>query len=261
MRRVVRIIVVIAVATFGAAWLVMQPMKSAPVLQTQAVPISAAPATSTTSTVKPDAPASAAPLAGPMQFAAATGPSVTVHASPGGAVRSTISNPLYTLPLVMLVKSVVNSEWLEVHLPSRPNGSTGFIRVAEVQVRTVTTQVLVEQRFRRLSVWDNGRLVFESPVAVGKAATPTPNGTFYAQGTAATGNPRGAYGPLIVVVSSHSDVHKTFAGGDGLIGIHGTNQPGLIGQAVSNGCIRMPNAAATEVGRLVAPGSPVVVVP
>ena len=95
----------------------------------------------------------------------------------------------------------------------------------------------MEQRFRRLTVWDGGRLVFETPVAVGKDRTPTPNGVYYVQGIVKAS---GAYGPFIMALSSHSDVHKTFAGGDGLVGIHGTNQPGLIGQAISNGCIRLP---------------------
>jgi lipoprotein-anchoring transpeptidase ErfK/SrfK len=129
-----------------------------------------------------------------------------------------------------------------------------------VRLSTVTTQVLIEQGLRRLTVWDGGRLVFETPVAVGKPSTPTPNGTYYVQGIVKM-DPRGAYGPNILALSSHSEVYKTFAGGDGLVGMHGTNQPELIGQAVSNGCIRMPNAAASELARTIPAGTPVVVVP
>ncbi|MBA3653508.1 MAG: L,D-transpeptidase [Actinobacteria bacterium] len=261
MRRVVGLVIVAAVATVAGV-LVARPTASTPALKAESVAVSIVEPTSTT--VRPDVGATgatAAPLTGPFQVASVIGTRITVAKSPGGELLSELTNPLYTLPLVFLVKSAGAGDWLEVRLPTRPNGSSGFVRMADVKVATVTTQVLVEQRLRRLTVWDGGRLVFETPVAVGKPSTPTPTGTYYVQGTAPMSNPSGAYGPFILALSSHSDVHKTFAGGDGLVGMHGTNQPGLIGQAVSNGCIRMPNAAATQVARLVAAGSPVVVVP
>jgi len=43
------------------------------------------------------------------------------------------------------------------------------------------------------------------------------------------------------------------------VAIHGTNQPELVGQAVSHGCVRMRNRDIREVGRLVPAGSPVVI--
>ncbi len=36
-----------------------------------------------------------------------------------------------------------------------------------------------------------------------------------------------------------------FAGGDGVIGIHGTDRPDLVGTDVSSGCIRLPNDVIT----------------
>jgi lipoprotein-anchoring transpeptidase ErfK/SrfK len=45
----------------------------------------------------------------------------------------------------------------------------------------------------------------------------------------------------------------------GPVAIHGTNRPDLIGQAVSNGCIRVANAALRRLWRHTLAGTPVVV--
>jgi lipoprotein-anchoring transpeptidase ErfK/SrfK len=259
MRRTLGILIVAVVAAAGGVLLAL-PSTPAPALQAQPVPVSILP-TATTTTTDPNAPATSAPLTGPFQVALVNNSSVAVHTAPDGPVLKSLSNPLYTLPLLFLVKSAGPGDWLQVRLPVRPNGGTGYVKTSDVKLSSVNIQVLVEQRFRRLSVWDGGRLVFETPVAVGKGATPTPNGTFYMQGVARMPNPGGAYGPFILVLSSHSEVLQTFAGGDGLVGMHGTNQPNLIGQAVSNGCIRMPNASINRLADLVPGGAPVTVVP
>jgi lipoprotein-anchoring transpeptidase ErfK/SrfK len=43
----------------------------------------------------------------------------------------------------------------------------------------------------------------------------------------------------------------------GPVAIHGTNQPELIGQAVSHGCVRMRDKDVLAVSRVVPAGSPV----
>ena len=42
-----------------------------------------------------------------------------------------------------------------------------------------------------------------------------------------------------------------------MIGIHGTNAPGLLPGRVSHGCIRLPNAAVLRLKRLMPVGTPV----
>ena len=49
----------------------------------------------------------------------------------------------------------------------------------------------------------------------------------------------------------------SFAGGDGQVGIHGTNRPSVLGRDVSHGCIRVRNAVITRLARLVPLGTPV----
>jgi lipoprotein-anchoring transpeptidase ErfK/SrfK len=52
-------------------------------------------------------------------------------------------------------------------------------------------------------------------------------------------------------------VLETFQGGDAIIGIHGTNQPDLVGKDVSHGCIRMRNDQITRLSKILPLGTPV----
>jgi lipoprotein-anchoring transpeptidase ErfK/SrfK len=50
-----------------------------------------------------------------------------------------------------------------------------------------------------------------------------------------------AYGPYAFGLSGFSEVLTSFNGGQGQLGLHGTNQPDKIGTRVSSGCIRLRN--------------------
>jgi len=58
-------------------------------------------------------------------------------------------------------------------------------------------------------------------------------------------------------LSGFSNQLTSFAGGDGVIGIHGTNDPSTIGQTVSHGCIRMHNADIEKLVPVLPLGTPV----
>jgi lipoprotein-anchoring transpeptidase ErfK/SrfK len=47
--------------------------------------------------------------------------------------------------------------------------------------------------------------------------------------------------------------------GGGVVGIHGTNTPWLIGQAVSHGCVRVENGTAKELRRYAPLGTPILI--
>ena len=70
-------------------------------------------------------------------------------------------------------------------------------------------------------------------------------------------NPNGIYGPYAYQLSGFSDVLLRFNGGTGVIGIHGTNEPWLLGKDVSHGCIHMSNAGITRLAHLLPLGVPV----
>jgi lipoprotein-anchoring transpeptidase ErfK/SrfK len=184
-----------------------------------------------------------------------------VYASPDAAEPDQVLPGVteFGSPLALVVLDRGTSGWLHVQLPTRPNGSTGWIEADGVELRTVTTAITVDLDARRLVVTDGGTPVLETTAAVGAPGTPTPTGTFFVTDMLSTGEDGGSYGPFALGLSAHSEVLTEFAGGDGQVGIHGTNQPDSIGAAVSNGCVRVPNDLALQLRGLVSLGTPVTV--
>jgi lipoprotein-anchoring transpeptidase ErfK/SrfK len=166
-------------------------------------------------------------------------------------------NPTYFgNPLVLLV-TANEGEWLKVLLPARPNGLEGWIRASDVTLsehRFHAELVLSERIFR---VFEGEEQIAETRVVIGKDATPTPTGRFYFTEKVQQSNPGGAYGPWVLATNGYSEAMDFFDGGLPVIAFHGTNQPGLIGQAASNGCVRMPNEVITMLAATLPAGTPV----
>ncbi len=136
---------------------------------------------------------------------------------------------------------VGNQDWYEVLLPVRPNGTTGWVNGNDVRIDPISYKLDIYLSEHMLRVSEGGKVIREIPVGVGTVDTPTPGGLFYLMELLKPPNPDTAYGTYTYVLNGYSDVHKEFNGGPGLLGIHGTNRPDLIGTDVSNGCIRMTN--------------------
>jgi L,D-transpeptidase catalytic domain len=148
--------------------------------------------------------------------------------------------------------------WFQVLLPSRPNGSTGWIRASDVRVYTVSSRVVVDLSGRRMSLYRWGSLAFSAPVAVGAPGTPTPVGRFYVDERFLLASANGPFGVAALGISAHSDALKDWVQG-GPVALHGTDEPSLIGGAVSHGCVRLTNAAMMRVFRLAPAGTPVLI--
>ena len=150
--------------------------------------------------------------------------------------------------------------WYRVQLPMRPNGITGYVRPRGLVVQKLRTRIEVDLSARTLAFFRTGRRVLRTPVAVGSPATPTPIGRFYVNQRLVATNPGGPFGPAALGVSAFSPVLTGWAQG-GPIGIHGTNESWSIGHAVSNGCIRVPNATLRRLFAATLGGTPVVIHP
>lgn len=149
------------------------------------------------------------------------------------------------------------SGWLRVSLPIRPNHSTAWIRASAAEVAVTDYRVEVILHAHRLLLWRGQARRLSTPIAVGKALTPTPSGVYFIAFTLRNSDPSGFYGPYSFGLSAYSSVFTTFAGGDGEIGLHGTSEPGLLGHSVSHGCIRVSNAIITRLAHLLPLGTPV----
>jgi len=187
--------------------------------------------------------------------------SVLVYEKPGrGDAWRRYANPTrQRTPLVFLVRAR-RGGWLRVLLPSRPNGSEGWILASQVELRVDPYSLRVDLRARRLIVERDARRVLDVAVGVGRAATPTPPGLYYVAELLRQPNPRGVYGPWAFALSAHSPVLTRFGGGDGQVGLHGTSDPLGIGHDVSHGCVRVRNSVIRRLAAILPLGTPVRIV-
>jgi lipoprotein-anchoring transpeptidase ErfK/SrfK len=187
---------------------------------------------------------------------------VAIYASRGGGrPRQTLTGvqPSGT-PLVFLVREV-HPGWLRVLLPVRPNGSSGWIRAGDVRLSHHEYRIVVAVGAHTITVYRGTSIIDREPVGVGRRNTPTPGGTYYTKELLRPPNPNGAYGPYAYGLSGYSTVLTNFNGGDGVIGIHGTNDPASLGRDVSHGCIRMSNTGITRLAKILPLGVPVQITP
>lgn len=190
----------------------------------------------------------------------AQGPSEAIYTSPGApSPEQTLSNPnSLGAPLVFLVVSA-QGNWLQVMLPERPNGSTGWIQGSTVKLYSDDYLVVVHLGTYQLDLFRKGTLVETFPVAVGDSASPTPTGDFYITELLST-DPDGAYGPYAFGLSGFSDTYTEFDGGPGQVAIHGTDEPWLIGTSASHGCVRLDNTQLVQLVHVLPVGTPVDIV-
>jgi lipoprotein-anchoring transpeptidase ErfK/SrfK len=149
--------------------------------------------------------------------------------------------------------------WARLLLPVRPNGTLGWVPADVLRFRRTRLRITIDQSDRRLTLFRSGRAVLRAPVAIGKPATPTPNGRFAVAELIRTNEPGAFLGPVVFALTAHSETLNEFAGGDGRVAVHGTSLPGLIGTRASHGCIRLRNRDAVRLLRVVRPGVPVTI--
>lgn len=157
------------------------------------------------------------------------------------------------------VAALDDDAWVEVHLPVRPNGTTGWVPAAELEFSRNPYRIEIDTSDHRLEIWRDGERWLETTVAIGTGATPTPIGEFYIIELLQPPDPGGLYGPFAFGLSGFSETLQSFAGGDGVIGIHGTDEPEALGTDVSHGCVRVRNDVITELAGVIPLGTPVTI--
>jgi lipoprotein-anchoring transpeptidase ErfK/SrfK len=170
-------------------------------------------------------------------------------------VTHTLANPQPNgAPRTLLVVRRAGA-WLQVSLPVRPNGTTGWVRSTDVSTALVLYRIEVSTAAHRLRLYKSGRLVATFRAATGTGGTPTPLGSFYLTELLAPTN--AGYGPYAYGLSAYSDVLTSFGGGPGQIGLHGTSDTSSIGRSSSHGCIRLNNKDIATLAKLLPLGTPV----
>ena len=122
----------------------------------------------------------------------------------------------------------------------------------------VTTRLVIDRGRTRVTLFDRGKRVLSFRVGVGASGSPTPAGRYYVREKIVLSNPHGIYGPIAFGLSAHSRYRTDWPGG-GQVGVHGTDQPGLIPGHISNGCVRLRNRSIRRLARRLVVGTPVLI--
>ncbi len=114
-------------------------------------------------------------------------------------------------------------------------------------IHTTPYHIVISLKKRNLTLFNNGRIEKQFPIAVGRMLHHSPTGNFVIVNKHP--NPGGPFGTMWMSLSKQH------------YGIHGTNNPSSIGKAVSKGCIRMHNKNVEALSRIVPIGTPVSIHP
>jgi lipoprotein-anchoring transpeptidase ErfK/SrfK len=146
--------------------------------------------------------------------------------------------------------------WFHVDVPMRPNGTTAWIRAGSAALRPTQNRVVVHRGLRTIEVFHGAKALLLAKVAVGAPGRETPLGDFYVTARFHPDDP--FLGVFALETSAYSRL--TEWPGGGVVGIHGTSKPWLLGQAVSHGCVRVSDATAAALRGLAPLGTPISIV-
>jgi L,D-transpeptidase catalytic domain len=168
--------------------------------------------------------------------------------------------PQYVMALDALKTKTGKPTWYRISVPGRPNGRTGWVRAEALEIHSVHKRLIVYRGARRFEFWDGTKLVRAGKVAVGKPGAETPLGLFYV-----TWKFNPAIDPAWSILGAYAFETSAYSKltdwpGGGIVGVHGTPWPNLLGQAVSHGCIRMQNENIEFLSHRVPLGTPVKIV-
>ena len=169
--------------------------------------------------------------------------------------------PQYVLALDAVRTKAGKPTWYRISIPGRPNGRTGWVRAASLELHPVHKRARSSIAARGGSSSGTAtRLVRSGKVAVGAPGAETPLGLFYV-----TDKFDPAIDPDWAILGAYAFETSAYSKltdwpGGGIVGVHGTPWPNLLGQAVSHGCIRLRNDDVEFLRNRVPLGTPVKIV-
>lgn len=141
-------------------------------------------------------------------------------------------------------------DWAHILLPTRPNGSSGWIHATKDNVESAQNDYRAEVDLSDFSVttFHKGEKDHEYEVGIGKDKHPTPTGRAYI--IASVDEQEDDYSPVILPLSVHSNNLTTYGGGPGTVGIHTWPDNSFLGKKNSDGCVRVTHPALDELVKL-----------
>jgi L,D-transpeptidase catalytic domain len=134
--------------------------------------------------------------------------------------------------------------WVQVLLPSRPNGSTGWLTDTALDRAVTPYLIRVHLRSLNMELFKGGQRLGDWTVGIGKLSAPTPTGRTFLMGSFSDTAQK--YSPVILPLGTHSPTLDSFGGGPGTVAIHTWPTVDVFGTRSSDGCIRVPKDALSQ---------------
>ena len=162
--------------------------------------------------------------------------------------------PRYVLAVAVKKGKKGHAAWYKITIPGRPNGRTGWVAAKQVSIRPAPWQVVVFRGSRVIQLWKNDQLIYTNRVAVGRPGMETPTGLYYV-----TVRFKPVQEPYLGAFAFETSAYSKLSEwpGGGVVGLHGWNDPSVLGQAVSHGCIRLSNETAAYLRDRIPLGTPI----
>ncbi|MGH3942823.1 MAG: L,D-transpeptidase family protein [Pseudonocardiaceae bacterium] len=216
------------------------PATSAAVPPAPVADVSVLPESTTHSTIEaPADPGPAVPTDGTVVHPRREMP---VFADPGGPAIARIGSEQIGDTWLPVIDE--QPGWVQVLLPSRPNGSTGWLLAEELDRATTPYLVRVHLQSFEMELFRSGALLGKWTIGIGKKSAPTPVGRTFLLGSFSDYKQR--YSPVILPLGSHSPTLDSFGGGPGTVAIHTWPTDDVFGTPSSDGCIRVPSDALDQ---------------
>jgi len=163
----------------------------------------------------------------------------------------------YRIQVILAVATRIGTDrkpWYRISIPMRPNGTYGWIPAQSVSLSPTVSELVIHRASRTIDVFWHGKHALHAIVAVGAPGMETPVGHFY---VAARFVPY--QDPFLGVFAVETSAYSKLTEwpGGGVVGVHGTSMPQLLGQAVSHGCVRVSNATAAALRKFAPLGTPI----
>ncbi|HET6950801.1 MAG TPA: hypothetical protein VFI47_10520 [Acidimicrobiales bacterium] len=170
--------------------------------------------------------------------AQAVGASLTVRSAPqpNADVALTLSaGDEVSGTVVCLVAQEFGDDWIEVYLPTGAPGSTGWVERDDVTLTRHHFRIEVSLTDRTMSVYSGPDLVTTTPVGIGPDAPPADRHLFIKD--LVRPPVPGLYGEYAYGLSGSSNDLDAFTAGSGVVALHGTDDPAVLGTATDRGAI------------------------
>jgi lipoprotein-anchoring transpeptidase ErfK/SrfK len=170
-------------------------------------------------------------------------------------------SPFYGIPTVAWIhRRDSTGRYGLVTVPYSGTQSTGWIRIASLELRRTPFAVRADLSRREIVVMRLGKVIMRFPATIGAPGSPSPPGRYFVTDRVPF-DPSSPFGAFAFGISGIQPQLPPGWQGEDQLAIHGTNDPSSIGEAASAGCLRVSGPVLQRLKPLLTLGTPVTIRP